>query len=93
MTYTAVYRSSDGYRKSASFRTLKGLRRFVDQWAGLAMVDPEGGRCAVSNDGIGVVKWEGATPAEVLGIDAPTTTTGYRAPASADDDYADDIPF
>jgi hypothetical protein len=85
MSYTAVYRSADGYRKAASFRTLAGLRAFVDRWAGLSMVDPEGARRAVSADGIGVVTWEGASPAQVLGIDAPPDgrgrRTGLRRPA------------
>lgn len=83
MTYTATYRSADGYRKSAPFKTLAGLRAFVDRWVGLTAVDPEGTCRAVSFDGIGVVTWSGATPAQVLGIDVPTVATGDYAVAEA----------
>lgn len=83
MTYTATYRSADGYRKAASFKTLAGLRAFIDQWAGIATVDPDGSCRAVSRDGIGVVTWSGASPAQVLGIAAPVALTGDFAVAEA----------
>jgi hypothetical protein len=92
MTYTAVYRSADGCRKASTFKTLKGLRRFIDQWAGLTTVDPEGTCRAVSADGIGVVTWKGATPAQVLGIDAPVATGDYAvAEAAPAYDYRDGL--
>ena len=87
MTYTATYRSADGYRKSSSFKTLAGLRAFVGRWVGLAAVDPDGPCRAVSHDGIGVVTWSGASPAQVLGIDAPVALTGDYAVAEAAPEY------
>jgi hypothetical protein len=62
----ATYRSVDGYSKQATFKTVGGLRRFINKWAGLESLETAGPQRAVSWDGIGVVRWSGATVWQVL---------------------------
>lgn len=59
------YSSVDGYRKSASFKTVKGARKFAQHWVGK---HPEiGSTYAVSGDGVGKITAEGIALAELFG--------------------------
>ena len=49
------YVSVDGYRKSASFKTLKGALNFIDTWVGLNADYSSYGNYMVCNDGVGKV--------------------------------------
>ena len=68
--YTAAYRSIDGVRIRRTFKTLPGLRRFINKWVGLEAVEPRDfpDDRAVSFDGVGIVYWHGATGRQILEI-------------------------
>ena len=60
ITYTSI----DGVRKTRSFKSLKGARKFAR-----TMVGPqhaEGGHYAVSNDGVGKIEWAGVSRSELF---------------------------
>jgi len=57
-----VYRAVDGFTKRASFKTLRGARRFAKEWGG-----PDRGEgWAVAFDGCSTLNWTGATEAELF---------------------------
>jgi hypothetical protein len=58
------YSAIDGFRKTRSFKTLAGARKFVLDRVGPQ--DVEGSWYAVSNDGVGKVTWEGCTRAQLF---------------------------
>lgn len=61
------YSSIDGGRKSRSFKSLKGARKFAQSWVGKY---PEiGSTYAVSGDGVGKIEAEGVKLAELFGGD------------------------
>lgn len=58
------YRASDGYRSTRAFKTLAGARKYAATMIGDA---PEiGGMYAVSSDGIGTIRAEGASMRELF---------------------------
>lgn len=65
ITYTSI----DGVRKSRTFKTLKGARKFADDMVGPQ--DVEGGYYAVSSDGVGRITWSGVSRADLFGSDKP----------------------
>jgi hypothetical protein len=59
------YSSIDGYRKTKSFKTLKGARKYAQQMVG---ENPDmGSYYAVSFDGIGKVQVDGVPLAHLFG--------------------------
>jgi hypothetical protein len=69
------YSSVDGYRKSKSFKTLKGARKYAQERIGK---NPEmGSYYAVSGDGIGKIQVDGVPLAHLFGelLEDPVTTT------------------
>lgn len=63
-----TYTSLDGVRKSRSFKSLAGARKFAVDMVGPQ--DVEGGYYAVSSDGVGKVTWSGVTRAQLFGAPA-----------------------
>lgn len=64
------YSSVDRFRKTGSFKTLKGARKFAQSWIGKY---PEmGSSYAVSGDGIGKIEVQGCALAELFGEEKPT---------------------
>jgi hypothetical protein len=64
MTIKVFYRACDGYRKTRTFKTIEGARKFAVRGVG---ENPEfGTNYAVSFDGIGVVEVEGCTLQELF---------------------------
>ena len=63
-TIVVKYRSSDGYSKSARFKTLAGAQKFAWKWVGR---HPDiGSWYAVSDDGVGRIAADGATMAKLF---------------------------
>lgn len=57
--YRVTYLAVDGCRETRRFKTIDGARKFAQKYLGEF---PEfGGTYAVSDDGIGTVRWEGLT--------------------------------
>ncbi len=54
-TIKLKYVSVDGYRKSASFKTIQGALRFINRWVGLKGDASSYGNYIVSFDGVGKV--------------------------------------
>jgi hypothetical protein len=59
-----IYQAVDGYRKTATFRTLKGAQRFAHNW--VSARPDVGSYYAVSPDGIGRVMVEGCSIREIF---------------------------
>ena len=65
MPIKVSYLACDGYKKTRSFRTLKGARAFAENWVGKS---PDfGSFYAVSSDGVGRVTVSGVTLRELFG--------------------------
>ena len=68
-TITVRYEAIDGARKTASFRTLAGARKFAQHWVGN---NPDcGSDYAVSGDGVGIVRVEGCSIFDLFSFEAP----------------------
>lgn len=78
------YSSVDRYSKTAKFKTLEGARKFAHRYVG---EHPDmGGSYAVSYDGIGTIRVEGATLQELFpGDDEEGTGADYWAAMSEDE--------
>lgn len=67
-----TYQSCDGARKTRTFKTLAGARKFAQEWVGK---NPEmGSRYAISGDGIGKITAEGVELRALFG-DLPQAPT------------------
>jgi hypothetical protein len=77
MTITVRYSAVDGFRKTRTFKTLAGARKFAVERVGS---NPELGRTyAVSFDGIGKVEVEGCTVAELFAQDVVVNPAEFTA--------------
>jgi len=74
MVIKVKYSSVDGGGKSRSFKSLKGARKFAQDWVGK---NPEiGSTYAVSGDGIGKIEVMGAKLADLFGELKPAEPLG-----------------
>ena len=72
MTIIVRYAAVDGYRVSRKFASIAGARKFAARYVG-KNPDTFGGSYAVSDDGVGTVRVEGCTLAELFGHAEPRT--------------------
>ena len=69
MTITVRYAAADGYRVSRKFTSIAGARKFAARYIGN---NPDTcGSYAVSDDGVGTVRVQGCTLAELFGQPEP----------------------
>lgn len=85
-----TYSSIDGVRKTRSFKTIDGARKFALDRVGPQ--DVEGGHYAVSDDGVGKVTWSGCSRRQLFGEDraqipAAAAKTVFLAIRKSDDCY------
>jgi hypothetical protein len=80
------YSSIDGYRKTKSFKTLKGARKYAQDRVGK---NPDMGRWyAVSFDGIGKIEVEGVPLDELFGDEPkPPVEDDYAAEARMEGEF------
>lgn len=88
MAIKITYRACDGYRKTRYFKTLAAARMYAQHQIG---EHPEmGGTYAVSGDGIGTIRVQGATLREIFPPPAPKDTAAKDRLASELETFPDD---
>ena len=82
-TIRVTYSSIDRVRKTRTFKTLAGARKYAQHWVGAT---PEFGHgYAISDDGVGKIEVRGCSLAELFWVGpAAPSTDGYRVEATWD---------